>query len=495
MIEPHSFFLQTFNAWTFKICINRFGKNVSSTGSICSGVASSITLSGSTVGIIYKLMATGYDGSVLAGTGSPLTFTPPANILATSTIEATNTVTLCKALMTGSIATTNPINPTVTITAQNNVSCFGGNNGSVTAVASAGSGSYTYTFNGRTSQPTGVFSGKTAGTYPIVAMDANTGCIGTVSAVITQPTSLSSDIVATSGIACVGNTVTLTTTATGGTGTTHMYNWNATGFVSSSTLAFTSTSTNTLIIKDVNGCTSSAVSSITVTFNTPTPPTISGSTILCSGSILSLSSSVTGTYAWSGPNSFTATSAAINISDATVSNSGTYIVAVTNVSGCTASAMATITVNPVIAVPTTQAFVSISSGESSTLTATGCSGTLRWFKSPDDLPVLMPISPTTVTSYYAKCEVTANGVTCTSTKSADVVVTVGIISIKTGGAWDDLATWNVGRIPLSMDEVIIDTNHNVIITTLNAVAKKLSYRTNAKVTFGNSATKLTISGL
>ena len=186
----------------------------------------------------------------------------------------------------------------------------------------------------------------------------------------------------------------------------------------------------------------------------------------------------------------------MSIPNATVSNSGTYVVTVTNANGCTASAMATITVNPVVAVPTTQAFANITSGGSITLTATGCSGTLLWFKSSDDSPATIPVSPTTMTSYYAKCEVTTNGVTCTSAKSADVVVTVGIIiSIKTGGAWENPTTWDAGRVPLATDEVIIDSNHNVIITTLNAVAKKVRYRNNGTITFGNPATKLTIQGL
>lgn len=621
---------------------------VSGTGVICSGVASPIILSGSTVGINYNLTAIGYEGSILAGTGGVLTFTPPANILTTYTIEAINPVTGCKVSMIGSVTTANATNPMVTITAQTNVSCFGGNDGIVTAVASAGSGSYTYTFNGGITQPTGVFSGKIAGTYPIVATDMNTGCTGSVSTVIIQPVSLPSATVATSGIACIGNTVTLTATATGGTGTSYRYNWNGTGFVSTPTWAVTDTNTNTLVVKDVNGCTSTTVSSTMVTFNMPTPPAISGSTTLCSSTTLSLSTNVIGTYAWTGPNSFTSTSASISIANAqgvnagtytitvtdinscvasatanvvinitptvivtpttailscaipstiitasgattyswtgteftattaiatinavgtyvitgvangctatssvvigenkatptisvigartlcsgstinltvaggstylwsgtnsftstsaavsipnaTVFNSGTYVVIVTNANGCSATAMATITVNSSVAVPSTQAFVNITTGGSITLTATGCSGTLLWFKSSNNSPTTMPVSPTTTTSYYAKCQVITDGVTCSSAKSTDIVVIVGaIISIKTGGAWEDPTTWDVGRVPLSTDEVLIDSNHNVIITTLHAVAKQLRYRNNGTLSFANPATQLTISGL
>ena len=41
------------------------------------------------------------------------------------------------------------------------------------------------------------------------------------------------------------------------------------------------------------------------------------------------------TYSWTGPNSFTATTASITINDATTINAGTYTVTVTDVNGCT----------------------------------------------------------------------------------------------------------------------------------------------------------------
>jgi hypothetical protein len=71
----------------------------------------------------------------------------------------------------------------------------------------------------------------------------------------------------------------------------------------------------------------------------------------------------------------------------------------------------------------------IYNGESFTLTATGCTGSigtyaLKFYKTSDNSLVTPLVSPTATTQYYAKCEQTLNSVTCASAKSADVTVTV-----------------------------------------------------------------------
>jgi hypothetical protein len=71
----------------------------------------------------------------------------------------------------------------------------------------------------------------------------------------------------------------------------------------------------------------------------------------------------------------------------------------------------------------------IYNGQSISLTATGCTGTLgtftlKWYQTSDNLLVTMPVSPVVTTQYYSKCEQTANAVTCLSPKSNDVTLTV-----------------------------------------------------------------------
>jgi hypothetical protein len=277
------------------------------------------------------------------------------------------------------------------------------------------------------------------------------------------------------------------------------YSWSdGNGFTATTaTATITATGTYTVIGTSMaNGCTASASVVITQNIVTPTA-TITGNVPLCSGATINLTAADGATYLWTGPSPFTATTAAISIPNVSVANAGTYTVTVTGANGCTAMATVDVMINPVVAAPTVQALANIPTGGSVTLTATGCTGTLTWYNATTNAVVTMPVSPTVTTTYYAKCAVTANGITCESANSNTATVNVGDIvkSIVTGGAWNNPSTWDVGRVPLATDEVIIDSNHDVIITDMNAVAKKLRYMSNGKVSFGNPATKLTIFGL
>jgi FG-GAP-like repeat/IPT/TIG domain/FG-GAP repeat len=64
------------------------------------------------------------------------------------------------------------------------------------------------------------------------------------------------------------------------------------------------------------------------------------------------------------------------------------------------------------------------------------------------------------------------------------------ISIK-NGVWNDPNTWNINRIPLPSDFIIIDQNHTVEITN-TVSAKAIEYRNNAKLSFINTLAKLNI---
>jgi hypothetical protein len=69
----------------------------------------------------------------------------------------------------------------------------------------------------------------------------------------------------------------------------------------------------------------------------------------------------------------------------------------------------------------------INTGNSVTLTATGCTGAgfaLKWYQTTDNVEVTMPVSPTINTQYYAKCQQTSGVTVCLSNKSNDVTVMV-----------------------------------------------------------------------
>ncbi|HQQ95071.1 MAG TPA: T9SS type A sorting domain-containing protein [Bacteroidia bacterium] len=86
----------------------------------------------------------------------------------------------------------------------------------------------------------------------------------------------------------------------------------------------------------------------TVVINPVPQLSVSSGSSLCSGNNLSLnlSSSLPGTYLWSGPNAFTSSLQNPVISNAGTGASGVYTAVVTTSSGCSASVMHTVTVYP-----------------------------------------------------------------------------------------------------------------------------------------------------
>ncbi|PWK17483.1 hypothetical protein LV89_04398, partial [Arcicella aurantiaca] len=276
------------------------------------------------------------------------------------------------------------------------------------------------------------------------------------------------------------------------------YAWSGTGGFSATTASadLLVAGTYTVIGTNANGCTASASVEITEDKVVPTV-TVVGADTLCHNSTINLTATGGGTYLWSGPNTFSSTSANVNIPNATDINSGTYVVIVTSPTGCTATGSAVVLINSIINAPVVQSDTTLTLGNAITLTATGCTGTLKWFKASDSTVVTMPVSPTTTTSYFAQCETTTNGITCVSANSTNVKVAISngiVISIKTGN-WEDPTTWDTGTVPSATDHVIIDSTHVVTITTNTATAKKLEYRTNATLNFADSTAKLTVAGL
>jgi Fungalysin metallopeptidase (M36) len=67
----------------------------------------------------------------------------------------------------------------------------------------------------------------------------------------------------------------------------------------------------------------------------------------------------------------------------------------------------------------------VSNGNSIELGASGCTnGLLQWFKTTDNSPVTMPVTPTVNTQYYAKCQLTQGSTSCLSGNSNDAQLLV-----------------------------------------------------------------------
>ncbi|MDW8016046.1 MAG: gliding motility-associated C-terminal domain-containing protein [Bacteroidia bacterium] len=154
-----------------------------------------------------------------------------------------------------------------------NVSCHGGNNGSITISVNGGTPPYEYSLNGGiTWQANPLFSGLPAGSYTVTVRDANQ-CTLTQTINISQPPPLSFTFSVTPP-RCHGETGTLSFQAVGGVGG---YEYGVNGTYSSSSTVSVPAGTYTLTVRDANGCLSP---SQTITIAEP-PPLI--------GTVLSLS--------------------------------------------------------------------------------------------------------------------------------------------------------------------------------------------------------------
>lgn len=179
---------------------------------------------------------------------------------------------------------------------------------------------------------------------------------------------------------CSGGSVVLQAN----TGVGYTYQWrkdasNITGATASSYTA-TQSGTYTVIVTANSLSTTSTGTSVTVN-TTPAAPTITNTTpTVCVGATISLSIPTTtgATYAWSGPSSYAATTAAISRTNATTAMSGTYSATVT-VNGCSSTASTTtVTVNAIPTAPTVTSPVTYQQNATATpLTANGTG--LKWY--------------------------------------------------------------------------------------------------------------------
>jgi len=223
------------------------------------------------------------------------------------------------------------------------VSCFGSTNGAIDLTVSGGTTAYTYAWSN--SQTTEDITGLSATTYSVLITDAN-GCTKTNTVTLTQPALLTNTVVAATyngqNISCNGlSDGSIGLTVAGGT-TAYTYAWS--NSQTTQNISGLNANTYSVLVTDVNGCTSTNTVTLTqpaVLSNTiAISSNYNGQDISCNGlSNGSIGLTVAGgttayTYAWS--NSQTTQ----NISGL---NANTYSVLVTDVNGCTTTNTVTLT--------------------------------------------------------------------------------------------------------------------------------------------------------
>jgi gliding motility-associated-like protein len=133
-------------------------------------------------------------------------------------------------------------------------SCNGSSDGQLSIFTFGGPAPYQFSIDSAPFGIDSVFTNLSAGSYLLTVQDAN-GCLDTITMIVTEPTLLT----ANSGspvTVCLGENVTLTASATGGTAP-YSYSWNG---VNQNPLTYSANATQTeqLIVTDANGCTGAA---------------------------------------------------------------------------------------------------------------------------------------------------------------------------------------------------------------------------------------------
>ena len=154
---------------------------------------------------------------------------------------------------------------TVSATNLSNVSCFGGNNGSISITSNGGTPAYSYTW-----MPLGIGTGTTISNLPIGTYTVNIQdtyfCKTSLALTITQPAlALTSSLTNIVNLVCFSSLGAATSNPSGGTAP-YTYTWSSTPVQNSATAIDLLSGSYTVNVQDANGC----VTSNTVSLAQPT---------------------------------------------------------------------------------------------------------------------------------------------------------------------------------------------------------------------------------
>jgi SprB repeat len=206
------------------------------------------------------------------------------------------------------------------------ISCFGGSNGALTAIATGGTPPFSYQWsNGQSGTVAPLLS---AGVYTVTVTGGGTQ---TATFSLTQPAPLSVSSAASNVLTCQNPTATLQVNVQGGTPP-----YQFTGLPST---VVTTPGTYNFTVTDAIGCTQNSSVTVNSDLQIPAVYVIGDDSLSCTTTSVNIYAITNGTnnlmYQWQGPAII---SSGIT-PDETVNEPGTYTVTVTNlVNGCTNSA-------------------------------------------------------------------------------------------------------------------------------------------------------------
>ncbi len=200
--------------------------------------------SASAQGSHFTYLWTTEDGNIVSG---DTTLHPVVDAPGTYALLVSNTESGCTNTASTQVILRDPVSASAEEAA--GVSCFGGSDGAATALATGGSGTFTYEWN--TEATTATISDLPAGTYSVTITD-DEGCSATATVTISEPTALTTNASATHQTAANTNDGTATASPSGGTGE-YTYEWS-TG-ETTQTITGLAPGTYTVTVTDENGCT------------------------------------------------------------------------------------------------------------------------------------------------------------------------------------------------------------------------------------------------
>lgn len=261
------------------------------------------------------------------------------NIAAGSYTITVTDANFCQQTATVNVPSVN--GPTVVLSGVNNVSCFGGTNGSATAVASLGTPGYTYSWapSGGTAATA---TGLTSGSYTVTVVDA-AGCSTSETVTLTQPNQivLNETITPTT---CGSNTGSINLAVTGGSGV-YTYSWTP-STITGSTATNVGGGNYSVNVLDNLGCTASGSfvvpvsGSLNVSLDPPVSNILQGESVPFTTTVVP--SNPLYTYTWTPTTSLTCDDCANPT--ASPMETITYIVTVTAPDGCVGSDTAIVNV-------------------------------------------------------------------------------------------------------------------------------------------------------
>lgn len=363
---------------------------------ICSGETGTLIATPNQLGGTYQWSTGGTNASI------------SVNPTTTSNYSITYSLGACTPSIANVTVTVNPA-PTVAV---NSITICSGASGTLTATPTQLGGTYLWSTGATTATITEspTLTGTYSVTYSLGACSLANGT-GTITVNPTPTVTINSPTI------CSGNSSSLTATPSiiGGT-----YVWS-TAAVTQSIAVNPVVTTNYTVTYTLSNCSASATTSITVN---PTPTVTVNSSTICNGqtTIITAAPSLPGgTYLWSNSQ----TTNAISLSP-TVTSTFNVLYSLT---GCNATATATVTVNPIPQV--TVASTTICNGEIANLTASPnlSGGTYEWSQGGLTSQTIS-VNPNSTTNY--SIVYTLNNCASPSASATVVVNPVPMLTINSG---------------------------------------------------------------